>query len=347
MFVAPSRFPSLPPRRSRSAAAAAIAVGLLAVAAGDDGQPPAASVYSRRPGSTGLARVAAVASSGPKQAAVPSPDAAAQAERIVASCLATIGRAESVAIKLRQRVRIGDRVLVGTGRYLQAGQGEEQRFRFETALTCESVAFGIESESFELTEVSDGLYCWLHQRNGPDPPLLHRVDLRRVRGRLAEMGVADPTDTAPYLAGLQRTLWWVRQWLRFTEAVPGEIDGRPVWVVEGRWPPETLAILLPELAGIENRPAGLQPEDLPDGLPWAVRLAVGRSDLLPQRLEFLAIPGARPVAAGPVDVIMAIEFVEIEIDGPVDSTAFYYQPATEGLIDLTDAMVKSLGPMRP
>jgi hypothetical protein len=347
MFVAPSRFPSLPTRRSRSAAAAAIAVGLLTVAAGDDGQPPAASVYSRRAGSTGLARVAAVAGSVPKEAAVPSPDAAAQAERIVASCLATIGRAESVAIKLRQRVRIGDRVLVGTGRYLQAGQGEEQRFRFETALTCESVAFGIESESFELTEVSDGLYCWLHQRNGPDPPLLHRVDLRRVRGRLAEIGVADPTDTAPYLAGLQRTLWWVRQWLRFTEALPGEIDGRPVWIVEGRWPPETLAILLPGLAGIENRPAGLQPEDLPDGLPWAVRLAVGRSDLLPQRLEFLAIPGARPVAAGPVDVIMAIEFVEIEIDGPVDPTAFYYQPATEGLIDLTDAMVKSLGPMRP
>jgi hypothetical protein len=53
------------------------------------------------------------------------------------------------------------------------------------------------------------------------------------------------------------------------------------------------------------------------------------------------------VAAGPVDVIMAIEFVEVEIDGPVDPTAFYYQPASEGLIDLTEAMVKSLGPLRP
>jgi hypothetical protein len=82
-------------------------------------------------------------------------------------------------------------------------------------------------------------------------------------------------------------------------------------------------------------------------MPWAVRLAVGRGDLLPQRLEFLAIPGPRPVAAGPVDVIMAIEFVEVEIDGPVDPTAFYYQPASEGLIDLTEAMVKSLGPLRP
>jgi hypothetical protein len=353
MSATPLRLPSLPTPWWRSAAVATIAAGLVAVAAGDDGQPPAASVYSRRPPSPAVARAAAVASgiqaagNGPTEAVAPPPDAAAQAERIVASCLARIGRAESVEIKLRQRVRIGDRVLVGAGRYLQAGQGEEQRFRFETALTCESVAFGIESESFEVTEVSDGLYLWLHQRNGPDPPLLHRVDIRRVRGRLTEVGVADPTDTAPYLAGLQRTLWWVRQWFRFTEAVPEEIEGRPVWMVEGHWPPGMLALLLPELAELDKRPGGLQPEDLPDGMPWAVRLAVDRGDLLPQRLEFLAIPGPRPVAAGPVDVIMAIEFVEVEIDGPVDPTAFYYQPASEGLIDLTEAMVKSLGPLRP
>jgi hypothetical protein len=198
-----------------------------------------------------------------------------------------------------------------------------------------------------VTEVSDGLYLWLHQRNGPDPPVLHRVDLQRVRGRLAELGVADPADMAPYLAGLQRTLWWVRQWFRFTEALPGEIEGRPVWLVEGRWPPGTLAFLLPERAELDRRPEGIQPEDLPDGVPWAVRLAVGRSDLLPRRLELLAIPGPRPVAAGPVEVITAIEFVEVELDGPVDPTAFFYQPANEGLIDLTDAMVKSLGSLRP
>jgi hypothetical protein len=350
MFVTASCPPGFPARHARFAgiaSLAAIAAGLLTGAAGDESRPPAPSVYSRRPDSAASAQVAAVAGSDPAREAGSSPDAAAQAERIVASCLAKIGRAESVAIKLRQRVRIGDRVLVGAGRYLQAGQGEEQRFRFETALTCESVAFGIESESFEVTEVSDGLYLWLHQRNGPDPPVLHRVDLQRVRGRLAELGVADPADMAPYLAGLQRTLWWVRQWFRFTEALPGEIEGRPVWLVEGRWPPGTLAFLLPERAELDRRREGIQPEDLPDGVPWAVRLAVGRSDLLPRRLELLAIPGPRPVAAGPVEVITAIEFVEVELDGPVDPTAFFYQPANEGLIDLTDAMVKSLGALRP
>lgn len=351
MIATLPRSPRLPARRVWLVLVAGLVWLVSTSGRGQDGRPPA-SVYNRaaQKAAATAGKAAKALHKGRVLQAVPAgadPDAAAQAERIVASCLAKIGRAESVAIKLRQRVRIGDRVLVGAGRYLQAGQGEEQRFRFETALTCESVGFGIESESFEVTEVSDGLYLWLHQRNGPDPPLLYRADIRRVRGRLAEMDVADPTDTAPYLAGLQRTLWWVRQWFRFTEAVPGEIEGRPVWLVEGRWPAGMVVFLLPELAELDKRPGGLQPEDLPDGVPWAVRLAVGQSDLLPQRLEFLAIPGPRPVAAGPVDVVMAIEFVEVEIDGPIDPTAFYYQPASEGLIDLTDAMVKSLGPLRP
>ena len=328
-------------------------LGLLAggLGRGDEGGRPPASVYSRGPqAAVTPARVAAAAdASTPAEgiAVGAEADAAAQAERIVASSLAVIGRAESLSIKLRQRVRIGDRVLVGAGRYLQAGHGEEQRFRFETTLTCESGAFGIEPESFEVTEVSDGLFCWLHQRNGPDPPLLHRVDIQRVRGRLTELGGVDPNDTAPYLGGLQRTLWWVRQWFRFAKAVPGEIDGLPVWVVEGRWPREMLLVMLPQLAAADKRPGGVQPEELPDGVPWIVRLAISQNALVPKRLEFLAIPGTRPASAGPLEVIMAIEFLELEIDAPVDSTAFYYQPASEELIDLTDATLKMLTPMRP
>ena len=351
MIVTFSRSPSLPGQRPRTVLLAA-ALGLLAGAgSGDEAGQPAASVYSRGGRSAAAAarlataaQAAAIDESGPPPA---DPGAAAQAERIVASSLAVIGRAESLSIKLRQRVRIGDRVLVGTGRYLQAGRGEEQRFRFETTLTCESRAFGIEPEAFEVTEVSDGLYCWLHQRNGPDPPLLHRVDVQRVRGRLTELAVADPNDTAPYLGGLQRTLWWIRQWFRFGAAVPGEIDGRPVWVVEGHWPSVTLVSMLPQLAAADKRPGGLQPQDLPDGMPWVARLAINQSDLLPQRLEYLALPGDRPVSAGPLQVIMAIDFLESEVDAPVDATAFYYQPASEELIDLTGIVLKTMTPMRP
>ncbi len=258
----------------------------------------------------------------------------------MASSLATIAKAESVSVRLRQRVRVGDRVLVGMGRYLQAGQGDEQRFRFDSTLTCDT-------EVFETTEVNDGLFCWAHRRIGPDPPTLHRIDIQRVRGQLEKLGAADPSDTAAYLGGLQRTLWWMRQWFRFGKAEAADLDGRPVWIVTGNWPAGVLAILFPELAEASKRPEGIQPEELPDGFPWAVQVVVAQSDLVPVRLEFLAIPGTRPTSPGPLEPIAVIEFLEVEFDGPVDATAFYYQPAAQEMIDLTGHVVKTMSLMRP
>ena len=323
----PPRPPDSPPADSRwvwawwPAAGLAMAGILLALESS-----AAQSVYSRGGGQAGEA--------------AERQEAAAQAERIVASSLARLGRAESVSLRLRQRVRIGDRVLVGAGRYLQEGQGEEQRFRLETTLSCDT-------EAFSITEVCDGLFCWTDRREGEEPPTLHRVDVQRVRAQLEKLKAPDPTDTAPYLGGLQRNLWWIRQWFRFTSAATAELDGRPVWVVEGGWPPTSLPSLLPDLADAAEKPGGVRPEDLPDGVPWAVRFTIGRDDLLPRRYEFLAIPGPRPVAAGPVEPIAVVDLLEIELDGPVDTTAFYYQPASEGLIDITDFWVSSLGLMRP
>jgi hypothetical protein len=328
-----------------------LGVGLPLVVAGlagalrAEGNPPTASVYARQPaapaaagpsGVTGGAAAAAPPDSNAKDAAAE----AAQAERIVASSLATIARAESVSVRVRQRVRLGDRVLVGTGRYLQAGQGEEQRFRFDSTLTCDS-------EVFETTEVSDGLFCWAHRRIGPDPPTLHRIDIQRVRSQLEKLGASDPSDTAAYLGGIQRSLWWMRQWFRFSKAQVAEVGGRAVWIIDGHWPAGVLTLLLPELAEAAKRPEGVRPEELPDGFPWSVRLAVGQSDLVPLQLEFLAIPGARPVTPGPLEPIAVIEFLEVELNGPVDATAFYYQPAAQEMIDLTNHAVKTMSLMRP
>jgi hypothetical protein len=317
-------------------------IGLLFVLVAGHAEAPraqgggaAASVYAR----TG-ASVRAAAAGETQAAAGDVPAEAAQAERIVASSLATIARAESVSVRLRQRVRVGERVLVGTGRYLQSGRGEEQRFRFDSTLTCDT-------EVFETTEVNDGLFCWSHRRIGPDPPTLHRIDIQRVRGQLEKLGASDPADTAAYLGGLQRTLWWMRQWFRFSKAEAAELEGRPVWVITGHWPAGVLAILVPELAEAAKRPEGIQPEELPDGFPWAVHLVVAQSDLVPVRLEFLAIPGPRPVSPGPLEPIAVIEFLEVVFDDAVDATAFYYQPAVQETIDLTGHVVKTMSLMRP
>lgn len=316
--------------------AAAGVVGFMALAVAslaDDGQP-AASVYSRRTDGT-----AALPAQSPASNAADVADAAAQAERIVASSLQVFARAGSVSLKLRQKARVGDRVLVGTGRYLQSGQGEEQRFRFDSTLTCDT-------ETFELTEVSDGLFCWTHRHNGEEAASLQRIDIRRVREKLASLKAPDAADGAAYLGGLQRTLRLLRHWFRFTQAVPGELDGLPVWIVDGSWNPDYLALVLPEIKALQSRPEGIGPADLPDGMPWSIRLTIGKSDLVPHRIEWLAIPGPRPVAAGPAEPVAVMDLHDIELEVPVDATAFFYQPATEGLIDVTEMYVATLGLMR-
>jgi hypothetical protein len=289
---------------------------------------PAESIYLK----SGSAVATGADQSGQQQAV--------QAERIVAASLAMLGRADSVSARLRQRIRVDDRVLVGAGRYVQSGLGEDQRYRYESSMKSDS-------ESFDLLEVCDGLFAWSYKRVGPQPPQLERLDVRRVRERLRQLKVPDETTIAPYLGGVQRTLALLRSWFRFTAVEPLAIDELPVWRVEGRWHPEGLSSLLPNQQAAILQPGGIRAAELPDGMPWSVRLWIGKRDLFPFRIEWLAIPGRRPVADREPDVIAVLELYDVRIGEPVDAAAFVYKPAIEGLIDLTDTHVRDVGPLRP
>lgn len=272
--------------------------------------------------------------------AVPAADQAAQAERIVAAALAAMGRAESISARVRQRVRIDDRVLVGAGRYVQSGLGEDQRYRYESSMKSDT-------ETFDLLEVCDGLFAWSYRRIGPQPPQLERLDVRRIRERLHQLKPADDVVAAPYVGGVQRTLSLLRDWFRFTTVEPTVIDDLPVWRIEGRWCGECLALLLPSHKEAAIKPGGITAAELPDGMPWSVRLSIGKRDLFPFRIEWLAIPGRRPVANGEPEPVAVLELYDVRLGEPVDAAAFVYKPAIDGLVDFTETRVKHLTPMRP
>jgi hypothetical protein len=319
--------PNLPRPPAPLFAAAVVGWACAAVAT----PPTPTSVYSRR----------SVATAAEQKPADERPaEEAARAERMLASSLAMLAQADSFSARLRQKVRVGDRVLVGTGRYVQSGRGEDQRYRFESTLTCDT-------ETFELVEVCDGLFAWTFRHYGTDPPQLGRLDVRRVREKLGQLRAPEPVTASPYLGGLQRSFSSLRQWFRFVSAEPAEIDGLPVWVVAGRWNPDWLNAILPDLAAAARRPGGITPAELPDGVPWSVRFCIGRGDLVPYRVEWLALPGPRPVAGGEPETVAVLDLQEVRIGGPVDAGAFVYRPAAEGLIDMTDAHVAGLGLMRP
>lgn len=343
-IVTISPFARLPSLCRLPPAFASLMVLVVICAGPGRAEPGATSVYQRQvePAPTAESGNAAPATGAAARATTATgepEDAAAQAERIVLSSAAVIARSQSFSVRFRQKARIGDRVLVGTGRYVQSGQGEEQRFRFDSTLTGDS-------ETFEFTEVSDGLFCWTHRHNGEEAASLQRIDIRRVRSKLAELKAPDAADGASYLGGLQRMIRLLRHWFRFTKATPLDLEGQPVWLVEGSWAADLLPIVLPSLKDRVAQEGGIRACDLPDGMPWQVRIAIGRNDLMPRRIEWLAIPGPRPVADGPLEPIAVLDFHDAEIDGPVDPTAFFYQPASAGLIDVTEMTVGTLGLMR-
>lgn len=314
--------PSLPGRRRRVPGwAAAAACGWIAwgVPGPVPGGPPA-SVYQRGVDA----------------------EEAGRGERLVAAAIASLGKAESVTARIRQLARFGDTVLKGGGRYVQSGTGQEQRFRLESRLSA------VEGEeTFDLIEVCDGLFFWSYRKLGTQPASVQRVDVQRVHEHLEKLQAGPRPSDGPHLGGIQRMLLLVRQWFRFTTATAGELDGMPVWTVEGTWSRPVLAALLPAQAEAINGPAGITAADLPDGMPWSVRISIGTRELFPFRIEWLAIPGTRPVAATTPEVVAVFELYDVRIGDPVDATAFVYKPAMEGLIDVTDQHLREVTAPRP
>lgn len=275
------------------------------------------------------------------EAAAPDPPGSddGRAERIVTAALAGIARAPSISLRVRQLARVGDTVLKGGGRYVQSGVDEEQRFRFETRLSAET-------EEFDVLEVCDGLFFWNTRRYGTLPPGVERIDVRRLREHLGTLGLLARGDTAAYLGGILKPLAKTREWFRFTQVAAVEVEGVPAWLVSGEWDRERLAGLLPDRADAIRSGAPVTAADLPEGLPWSVRMAISRRELFPFRVEWSAVPGRRPTTA-PVEVVGVMEFYDVRLGDPVDAAAFVHRPNDDPLVDLTDITVAYLKPLRP
>ena len=290
-------------------------------------------------GRAGVARAQAGAAGSVYQRGADANDAG-QPERIVAAAIAGLSKAESISARVRQLARVGDTVLKGSGRYVQQGTGREQRFRLETRLSSDT-------ETFDLLEVCDGLFFWNYRKLGMQPATVQRVDVQRVHEHLEKLSLGPRGSDGPYVGGVQRILALVREWFRFTTATANDLDGMQVWTIEGSWHKPMLAMILPGQAEAINSAAGITAADLPEGMPWSVRLAIGRRELFPFRIEWLAIPGPRPVTATTPEVVAVLELYDVQLGEPVDATAFVYKPAIDGLIDVTDQHLKEVSPPRP
>ena len=256
-----------------------------------------------------------------------------QAERLVASMLSRLGRVESISARIRQRTRAEGMVIVGTGRYLQQGNGVDQQFRFE-------VVNKADTEIFELLEVSDGISFWKFQKGSSTPVRLARVDISQIRTKLKDLGIEEGQAVAPHLGGLQGAIAHIRRYFQFESAERESLEGLPVWRVVGRWNSSRLIEIFPHLKALPNSSEGVA-EEVPAGTPCSVELIIGSEQLFPFRITW-----SGRSHDGEFEPISILELYEVRLGEPIDSAAFVYKPSAEGLLDVTEQFVRGIQPLR-
>jgi hypothetical protein len=253
--------------------------------------------------------------------------------------VATMDQHLSVTARIRQTVRLFEQELVGSGTYLQQGQGDQKLLKMELRMQVgEQVA--------SLQQISDGQFLWVRRElPGEQGDQLGRVHLRRIREAMHDKPQVATTDVMA-LGGVSRLLSALRTSFEFEKPELTQIDDTPVWMVDGRWNKKMLARLLPNQK--EAILAGESPQlnDLPAHVPDSVRIMLGRDDLFPYRVEFARRPdGANGYQSG--WVIVRMEMFEVAFGTAIDPLQFTYKPDERAVRDLTDQYLIKLGLEKP
>ncbi len=223
---------------------------------------------------------------------------------------------EPIASRVRQKISMFGKELVGVGSYCHAGKGTSKlkwQMRFASA---EAVT--------NYLQISDGRLLWTSQQ--VDERIeVNRVDLDPIRERIGavrESDLSNPLLAMELAVGgqaeLLRSLYHRYDW---ESAVPAKLDQQPVWLLTGeirQQPPIPAARAPIDQAMQSASQTGLLPE--------RVRLALGRTEQFPfflHRIEYFK----KKEADGNTfwDPITVIEFFEVSAPEALEPELFQYE----------------------
>lgn len=233
-----------------------------------------------------------------RQSLAPHDQAALLAQRTIER----LALGDAFDAKLRQRIWVGGREVVGIGHYEQSGGGTG-RFSFEM-----TIHDGDSRQS--IRQISDGKLAWIRTQVGQSVTL-RRVDLGRIDEVYREMTRAGgsqflrPAGYGTILAAEELTPPWMRVGglVELVDRIAadydlrvakGTADDQPVWILRG---------VLNERAQTRMRAAAGR-DSLTPLCPYEVRMAIaaagdanGFGVGLPLRVEFWSQPEAEPATA--------------------------------------------------
>lgn len=294
---------------------------------------PAASAQQAQPATAPVVNPSLGAAKGSGTAAAITPSTAS-GDVVLASAVSALGRYNSVAANVRQRIRLFGHDLFGSGQYLQHGAGPKRRFRMEMTIQGKR-------QKTTATRICDGRLLWLLDDQGGQPTL-RVVDLRRVEDALTQADLARAVDWRRFdlgFGGLPRLLAACEENFQFGAATPSQLNDVPVWVLRGHWKPARLNELL--AAGKDQGKSSI-PKLLPPQMPNEVVLFLGRDDLFPYCVEFRSVSAGQDKQGMESHVLAGMDFFEVRVDTPVDETQFI-GPANMPQTDDTESFLTRLG----
>jgi len=271
--------------------------------------------------------------------------AAPGAQELVAKAAEAVFRQRSISASIRQSVDLFGHRLVGSGSYLQLGEGSDKLLRLELKMQ-------VGDHVTSLQQVCDGDFLWI-RRTLPSGARLGRVDLRRVRKEMARSRDVPQVASASNwlgLGGLPKLLTGLNENFQFTRVQQGQLGQWPVWVIRGQWKPERLAQLLPDQKEAILSGKRIDFSELPEHLPERVTVVLARDEtLFPFRIEFLRQRTEEDAAADPSKEtkpptpIVVMELFEVQLGAPIDPLRFVYKPDELELADHTEQHLKRIG----
>ena len=241
-------------------------------------------------------------------------------DRMLADTIRSVSSKKSIAARIRHRVDLFDRHLVGSGTYRQLRIGDDVLLRYELAIP-------IGDQVTSLQQICDSRFLWI-RRSMPDPArpgnlrsVIDRIDLTK---RTVASEFQPRFSTAMGRGGLPQLMEVLSSSFRFVEVSRGELHETPVWISEG--------FLRRESTGPNAESERIR--RLTPQMPDAVRLTVGMEDLFPYQIQYRrTVKGETDESAPSSRPLLTMEFFEVQLNVDLDVALFDYR---SGDLDVTD-----------
>lgn len=264
-------------------------------------------------------------------------------QELVAQAATNLMKLSPFKASIRQRVDLFGQQLVGSGSYLQAGEGSDKLIRMELKLQ-------LADQIASVQQIRNHRFLWV-RRELSSNSILGRVDLRRFHKAIEKSheDALNPSTSWIAMGGLPQLLTRLERSFEFGPPKQAEIGDVPVWVVHGSWKPDILATLVPSLQSEIRAGKSIGPDSYPEHLPHRVVLVLGgdnRLPLFPYRCEFqkFAVAEAADISASTnFKSSVTIELFEIQRLDNVDPTLFEYEPGEQDVVDHTALYLQQLG----